>query len=120
MIDPAKAFSARAIYALKSDVLFRVYPGSSDLYFVRIGGQGFAGGVSSGLRAQLGILGALLGALFEKKVAQNLAAKTSGLDGQDPASLIHQNKGSFIQESFDITASSIDPRAFWRTWGTVR
>ncbi len=103
------AFNARAIYALKMDVHYRIYPRTSDFYFIRIGGQSVLGGVSSGLRAQLGIVGALIGALFQNRAAQSLENKISQLDAKDPAALLQANQGSFIQKSFDITSTSIDP-----------
>src|SRR5438128_2082473 len=90
MPDQPTAFNARALHALKSDLLYRVYARPGGLYFIRIGGQGLGGGVAGGLGA-FGLIGALLGGLFEtllkKQNAKRLMAKQSELDANDPRSL---------------------------------
>lgn len=103
-------FNVRAIYALKVDVHYRVYPRGDTLYLVRIGGQR-VGGYTTGLRIGFGLIGALIGELIQKKVDQSQANRVWELDSRDPEQMVQTEKGSSVVRVSEVISSSIEPAA---------
>ena len=107
-----RPFYARAVFALKMDVLYRVYPSPTGISFIKAGGQGgLARGIAGGLQAQLGGLGALIAAPLLKRAARRLDDMARDYDSKDPRTLATIQEGSFAAEPSEFLTSTLDDGA---------
>jgi hypothetical protein len=101
----AEAFNARAIFWLRPDRLYRVYPTRGELFFIRIGGQG------TDLAAALGALLGPLGAIFEERLRRRSAAKLRDrieeVDQLPPEIRAREHRHSFQLSVAQIAESQI-------------
>ena len=104
----ATPFTARVTYALKSDQYLRIYTDQESIYFVRIAGQPLAAGVAAGLRSQLGLLGAALGAGLLKRAKKKIAELGDSADQSDYRTLVMTDKLSFKKHRSEIRSSEIN------------
>jgi hypothetical protein len=101
----AEAFNARAVFWLRPDRLYRVYPTRGELFFIRIGGQG------TDLGAALGALLGPLGSLLEERLRRRREAKLRGrieeVDRIPPEIRAREHRHSFQLSVAQIAASQI-------------
>jgi hypothetical protein len=107
MAEMVRGFNARATLLFKPDRLYRVYPDSSVLYFIRIGGQGVHW--SAALRAHLGLLGGLIVAPLERREKKQLAGKTLETDRIPPQVRLPEHAHNFRLSATEITTAKILP-----------
>src|SRR5262245_51015000 len=115
MAETVRGFNARATLFFKPDRLYRVYPDSSVLYFIRIGGQGVHW--SAALRAHLGLLGGLIVAPLERWEKKQLAGKTLEADRIPPQVRLPEHSHNFRLSSSEIATAKILPADPFRIHG---
>jgi hypothetical protein len=103
-------FNARAIFALKSDRMYRVYVIQDALYLIRIGGQG---GLDA-LTLTGGALGGAVGAVLSSFLSRNPSKddrRAASADLQGPQTLLGNHKHNMRVDATDIVETSIEPPA---------
>lgn len=108
-------FNVRATYTWKPDRLYRVYYSSGQLYFIRIGGQGYA--LAQLLELQLGPFGKMLGRAAQRRSDAKLAQKVEETDRIPPEVRIREHKHNFQIGAGDVTESTILPASQFASHG---
>jgi hypothetical protein len=99
------AFNARAVFWLRPDRLYRVYPTRGELFLIRIGGQG--GDLAGALGALLGPLGALIEERLRKRGAERLERRVAEVDRLPPEIRAREHPQSFQLSVGQIVESQI-------------
>ena len=107
-------FNARFVSLMSLDRLYRVCFRDSELYFIRIGGQG---GVYETLPHVLGPLGGFVGGFLRKRAAESEAAISAEVDESHPVLYMRKHKHNFKLNPASIKASSIRPPAAFSLHG---
>ncbi len=97
-------FNVRFISLTSLDRLYRVYLRDSELYFIRIGGQG---GVLEALPHLLGPFGALLSAYFKKQAEKSTVGLIDTVDQSDPVLHMRKHRHNFKLNPATVRASRI-------------
>jgi hypothetical protein len=117
-MEKSAGFNARETHAFTSDTLYRMYVVEGQLYCIRLAGQaGFARGAAAGLRAQLGLVGAVVGHLLKSSAAQNTQEAAQQLDRRDPKILLKAKEGSFVMTPGAIVEAALEPSAAYQAHG---
>ena len=107
------SFDARFV-SRSSDNLYRTYVRGSDLYFINLGG------VSASTRmvtVQFGLIGALIEQALKKRAKRQTEALLQRAEGQDPESLLRENKTNFKLHAPEISDAMIEPASIWAMHG---
>jgi hypothetical protein len=115
MAETVRGFNARANLVWKPDRLYRVYPDSSVMYFIRIGGQGTHWSVVLG--ALLGALGHLIAAPIERRQMRRQAGKAFEADRIPPQVRLPEHPHNFRLSIHEISVAKILPAAPFRSHG---
>ena len=102
-------FNVRALFALKSDRLYRVYAMPDGLYLIRIGGQGGLDGQTLALGAGGGALGVLIGSLLGAGGRGGGDKKAAAADEQGPLTQLGHHKHDLRVRLDEILECSIEP-----------
>ena len=109
----AGSFDARFI-SRSSDNVYRIYTRASDLYFINLGGLS---PVTHALTAQFGLIGMLVGSALKKRAKRQAEAMLQRAEGQDPESLLRENKTNFKVFIPEISEAVINPPSFFAMHG---
>lgn len=101
-------FNARFVSLTSLDRLYRVCFRDSELYFIRIGGQG---GVYESLPHFLGPLGGFVGGFLKKRAVESEEALSVAVDESHPVLYLRKHRHNFKLNPASVKASSIKPPA---------
>lgn len=101
------AFNTRAVYTWKPDRLYRVYISSGQLYFIRIGGQGYA--LAQALELQLGPFGQMLGRSVQRRSDEKLRKRVEETDRIPPEIRVREHAHNLRVGVEQIADSAILP-----------
>lgn len=107
------SFDARFV-SRSSDNLYRIYVRGSDFYFINLGGVSAA---TRMVTVQFGLIGALIEQALKKRARQKTEALLQRAEGQDPESLLRENKTNFKLYAPEISDAAIEPPSVWAMHG---
>jgi hypothetical protein len=114
-MDECIAFNARAVYAFKSDCLYRIHLTVNDAYFLRLGGQNWAAGHAIG--HQFGLLGILLVMFLQQRSERKQAEKAKLWEDCSFEELLENHRNNFRAAPEDFLEAAIEPASFWQGHG---
>ena len=107
------SFDARFV-SRSADNLYRIYLRGSDLYFINLGG---VSAVTRAVTSQFGLVGALIDMALKKRAQRQIEALLQRADGQDPESLLRENKSNFKLYAPEISDATVEPPSVWAVHG---
>ena len=107
------SFDARFV-SRRVESVYRIYAQASDLYFINLGGLST---VAQALTVHFGLIGMLIGSALKKRAKQKAEAMLQHAEGQDPESLLRENKTNFKVYVPEISEAVIEPPSFWALHG---
>lgn len=108
-------FNVRFVSLTSLDRLYRVYFRDSELYFIRIGGQG---GVYETLPHFLGPFGGLVGGFLRKRAESSQVALSATVDQSHPVLHMRKHQHNFKLNPASVRASTIKPPSLLSLHGT--
>ena len=100
-------FNARAVFAFRSDRLYRVYCRSDAIRLIRIGGQSW--GLAHGLEAQGGSIGGALARRVRTREQEKLRRAELEADAFDAEFLLSRDRHNLRILSHEVTEARILP-----------
>lgn len=110
MLFSRAVFNARALYAWKADVLYRVYVRPDALHFVKVEGQGIESAWAT-------FFGAAIAATISRKAREKREARIAESDTADPEALVAADRNNFTARVEDVRRTTIGRKAWFPSHG---